>query len=118
MTANHRRRRMWTVLFTVLLSAVLFLTVASAAGLALAPAGAAPAQPAGRAAYGDGDLFSRRDAATLQPYYHALLPLVPKSVYPYYHAVVTTGGYLAGAFAFGSILSCVLAGLVILTRRA
>ena len=120
MTANHRR--VWTVLLTALLMIALFLTFTSAVGLGLARADAAPAsdsaaQPIDRAAGGDSDLFSRHDPGTLQPYYHALLPLVPKSIYPYYHAIATNKNYLVGTFAFGGILSCVLVGLVIVTRR-
>jgi len=122
MTANYRRRRAWTVLLTALLSIALFLTFASAVSLGLARADATPASdsavnPVDRAADGDSDIFSRRDAGTLQPYYHALLPLVPKIFRPYYYPIATSKNYLVGTFAFGSILSCVLVGLVILTRR-
>ena len=119
MAANHRRRAR-TVLLTALLSIVLFLTFASAVGLGLSRADAAPAsdsaaQPADRAAHGDTDLFSRRDAGALQLPYYALLPLAWKTFY--YHAIVTPSNYLVGTFTFGSILSCVLVGLVVLTRR-
>lgn len=123
MTAHYRRhRRAWTVVLTALLSIALFLTVASAVGLGLARA-AAPsasdfvAQPID-AARGDSDIFSRRTPESLQPYYYrALLPLVQNTFYNYYRAILTTNNYLVGVFTFGSILTCVLGGLVVLTRR-
>jgi hypothetical protein len=123
-TANYRRRRRaWTVVLTALLSIVLFLTVTSAVGLGLvradtAPASDSAAQPIDRAAKGDNDIFSRRTPESLQPYYYrALLPLVPNTFHPYYHAIVTTKNYLVGVFTFGSILTCVLLELVVLTRQ-
>jgi len=121
MTTNHRRRA-WTVLLTALLSIALFLTFASAVGLGLARADAASAsdstaQPVDRAADGDGDLFLRRDAGTLQFPYYSRLPLVFKVFRLYYYPIATTPNYLVGTFAFGGIASCVLVGLVILARR-
>ena len=123
MTAHYRRHhRAWTVALTVLLSISLFLTIASAIGLGLARAGTAYASDASAqpvdAAKGDNDIFNRRTPESLQPYYYrALLPLVPNSVYFYYHAIVASKNYLAGVFAFGGIFSCVLLGLVVLSRR-
>jgi hypothetical protein len=123
MTANTRRcHRAWTVLLTALLSIALFLTFASAVGLGLARADAAPAsdsaaQPVDRAADSGSDIFGRTPESLQLYYYHALLPLVPKTFYPYYRAIVTSRNYLVGTFAFGSILSCVLVGLVVLTRK-
>jgi hypothetical protein len=123
MTAHYRRHRpAWAVLLTALLSIALFLTVASAAGLGLAQADTvsasdSSAQPVDTAK-GDNDIFRRRAPESLQPYYYrALLPLVPKTFQPFYHAIVTTKNYLVGVFTFGSILTCVLLGLVVLTRQ-
>ena len=120
MTANNRRRA-WTVLLTALLTITLFLTFASAVGLGVARADAASdsaAQPAGRAADSGTDIFSRQTPESFQLYYyHILLPFVSKTFHPYYQAIAATKTYMVGTFAFGSILSCVLVGLVILTRR-
>ena len=123
MTAHYRRhRRAWTAVLTVLLSIMLFMTVASAVGLGLARAAApsassSAAQPAD-AARGDSDIFGRRTPESLQPYYYrSLLPLVPNAFYNYYRAILSTTNYLVGVFTFGSILTCVLGGLVVLTRR-
>ena len=123
MTARYwRHRRVWTVLLTALLSITLFLTIASAVGLGLARADTvsasdSSAQPVA-AAKGDNDIFSRRTPESLQPYYyHVLLPLVPNGFFPYYHAIVVSKNYLAGVFTFGSIFTCVLLGLVVLSRR-
>jgi len=123
MAAHYRRHHhVWTVLLTALLSVALFLTIASAVGLGLARADTvstsdSSAQPVG-AAKSDSDIFSRRTPESLQPYYyHVLLPLVPNGLFPYYHAIVTSKNYLAGVFAFGSIFTCVLLGLVVLSRR-
>jgi len=124
MTAHYRRdHRVWTAVLTALLSVALLLTVASAVGLVLAQtAAAAPAsdsagQSGDLATKGDSDIFSRRTPESLQPYYYrALLPLVPKTFYPY-NPVVTSRNNLTGVFAFGGILTCVLGGLVVLTRR-
>ena len=124
MTAHYwRHRRAWIVVLTVLLSIVLFLTIASAVGLGMAQtAAAAPVsdsagQPSNLAAKGDSDIFSRRDAETLQFLYHSRLPLVSKAFHPYYNPIVTSRSYLTGLFAFGGILTCVFGGLVVLTRR-
>jgi hypothetical protein len=124
MTAYYRRhRRAWTVVLTALLSIALFLTVASAVSLGLARADTTPvsdsaAQSIDRAAKGDNDIFSRRTPESLQPYYYrAVLPLVLNTFHPYYHAIVTTKNYLVGVVTFGSILTCVLLGLVVLTRQ-
>ena len=124
MTAHYRRHhRVWTAVLTALLSIALFLTVASAVGLGLtqtaaaAPASDSAGQSGDLAAKGDSDIFSRRDSrvapALLLP---ALLPLVSKTFHPY-NPVVTSRNYLTGVFAFGGILTCVLGGLVVLTRR-
>jgi hypothetical protein len=122
MTAHYRRHhRMWTVLLTALLSVSLFLTVASAVGLGLARADTASASDSSAqpvdAARGNDDIFSRRTPESLQPYYHALLPVVMDHFYFYYRAVIAPRNYLAGAFTFGSIVTFVLLGLVILARR-
>jgi hypothetical protein len=123
MTAHYRRHhRVWTAVLTALLSISLFLTVASAVGLALtqtaaaAPASDSAGQSGDLAAKGDSDIFSRRDAETFQFPYYTRLPLVSKSFHPY-NPVVTSRNYLTGVFAFGGILTCVLGGLVVLTRR-
>ena len=122
MAAHYRRHhRVWTVLLTALLSVALFLTIASAVGLGLARADTvstsdSSAQPVD-AARGDNDIFGRRTAESLQPYYYALLPVVMDHFYPYYHAVLPSKNHLAGVFTFGSIFTCVLLGLVVLSRR-
>ena len=124
MTSGYRRhRRAWAVALTVLLSISLFLTVASAVGLALtqtaaaAPASDSAGQSGDIAAKGNSDIFSRRDAQTLQSPYYFLLPLVWDQFSPYYPSTLASKSYLTGVFTFGSIFTCVLLGLVILSRR-
>jgi len=125
MTAPYRRHHgAWTVVLTALLSIALFVTVASAVGLGLtqtaaaAPASDSATQHSDLTAKGGNDIFSRRTPESRQPYYYrVLLPLVSDGFHAYQHAIVTTKNYLVGVFTFGSILTCVLGGLVVLTRR-